>query len=152
MDELFLLISGGYEGYRPSFSNSPNSGYGQTQFSAPRDYSNGNYQRVRPIIDAFSWISPCIIWALFSTQPQKWTFSQTDTFPYLSLHRMVTNRTINVVLAKGLEGLVEEMLKPCDLKSYIWTTVNIQILKCICPAPSLSLLLWIDHTMPTLQC
>ncbi|XP_052008750.1 caprin-1b isoform X1 [Xyrauchen texanus] len=36
---------GGYDGYRPPFSNSANSGYGQTQFSAPRDYSNSNYQR-----------------------------------------------------------------------------------------------------------
>uniref|UniRef100_A0A3P9IYF0 Cell cycle associated protein 1b n=1 Tax=Oryzias latipes TaxID=8090 RepID=A0A3P9IYF0_ORYLA len=36
---------GGYDGYRPPFNNSPNSGYGQTQFSTPRDYSNGNYQR-----------------------------------------------------------------------------------------------------------
>ncbi|XP_012694581.1 caprin-1b isoform X2 [Clupea harengus] len=36
---------GGYDGYRPPFSNTPNSGYGQTQFSAPRDYSNSNYQR-----------------------------------------------------------------------------------------------------------
>ncbi|XP_024138578.1 caprin-1b isoform X2 [Oryzias melastigma] len=36
---------GGYDGYRPPFANSPNSGYGQTQFSTPRDYSNGNYQR-----------------------------------------------------------------------------------------------------------
>lgn len=36
---------GGYDGYRPPFNNTPNSGYGQTQFSTPRDYSNGNYQR-----------------------------------------------------------------------------------------------------------
>uniref|UniRef100_A0A1A8DAS7 Cell cycle associated protein 1 n=1 Tax=Nothobranchius kadleci TaxID=1051664 RepID=A0A1A8DAS7_NOTKA len=37
---------GGYEGYRPSFSNAPpTSGYGQTQFSASRDYSNSSYQR-----------------------------------------------------------------------------------------------------------
>uniref|UniRef100_A0AAQ6AHD3 Cell cycle associated protein 1b n=1 Tax=Amphiprion ocellaris TaxID=80972 RepID=A0AAQ6AHD3_AMPOC len=36
---------GGYEGYRPPFANTPNSGYGQTQFNTPRDYSNGNYQR-----------------------------------------------------------------------------------------------------------
>uniref|UniRef100_A0A9J7ZDS7 Cell cycle associated protein 1b n=1 Tax=Cyprinus carpio carpio TaxID=630221 RepID=A0A9J7ZDS7_CYPCA len=36
---------GGYDGYRPHFSNSANSGYGQTQFSAPRDYSNSGYQR-----------------------------------------------------------------------------------------------------------
>ncbi|KAL2093974.1 hypothetical protein ACEWY4_011286 [Coilia grayii] len=36
---------GGYDGYRPPFSNTANSGYGQTQFSAPRDYSNSNYQR-----------------------------------------------------------------------------------------------------------
>uniref|UniRef100_A0A3Q3J391 Cell cycle associated protein 1b n=1 Tax=Monopterus albus TaxID=43700 RepID=A0A3Q3J391_MONAL len=35
----------GYDGYRPPFANTPNSGYGQTQFSTPRDYSNGNYQR-----------------------------------------------------------------------------------------------------------
>ncbi|KAF4009376.1 hypothetical protein G4228_000310, partial [Cervus hanglu yarkandensis] len=35
---------GGYDGYRPSFStNTPNSGYTQSQFSAPRDYSG--YQR-----------------------------------------------------------------------------------------------------------
>uniref|UniRef100_A0AAX7UKQ9 Cell cycle associated protein 1b n=1 Tax=Astatotilapia calliptera TaxID=8154 RepID=A0AAX7UKQ9_ASTCA len=37
---------GGYDGYRAPFANSPNSGYGQTQYSTPRDYSNGNYQRV----------------------------------------------------------------------------------------------------------
>uniref|UniRef100_A0AAX7V2P1 Cell cycle associated protein 1b n=1 Tax=Astatotilapia calliptera TaxID=8154 RepID=A0AAX7V2P1_ASTCA len=36
---------GGYDGYRAPFANSPNSGYGQTQYSTPRDYSNGNYQR-----------------------------------------------------------------------------------------------------------
>uniref|UniRef100_G3P610 Cell cycle associated protein 1b n=1 Tax=Gasterosteus aculeatus aculeatus TaxID=481459 RepID=G3P610_GASAC len=36
---------GGYDGYRPPFANTPNSGYGQTQFNTPRDYSNGNYQR-----------------------------------------------------------------------------------------------------------
>jgi len=36
---------GGYDGYRPPFANTANSGYGQTQFSAPRDYSNSNYQR-----------------------------------------------------------------------------------------------------------
>ncbi|XP_037307944.2 caprin-1b isoform X1 [Pungitius pungitius] len=36
---------GGYDGYRPPFANTPNSGYGQTQFSTPRDYSNGNYPR-----------------------------------------------------------------------------------------------------------
>uniref|UniRef100_A0A672N5E9 Cell cycle associated protein 1 n=1 Tax=Sinocyclocheilus grahami TaxID=75366 RepID=A0A672N5E9_SINGR len=35
---------GGYDGYRPPF-NSANSGYGQTQFSVPRDYSNSGYQR-----------------------------------------------------------------------------------------------------------
>ncbi|XP_028285700.1 caprin-1b isoform X2 [Parambassis ranga] len=38
-------FKGGYEGYRPPFANTPNSGYGQTQFNTPRDYSNGNYQR-----------------------------------------------------------------------------------------------------------
>ncbi|XP_078077192.1 caprin-1b isoform X2 [Mustelus asterias] len=36
---------GGYESYRPTFSNTPNSGYGQSPFSAPRDYSNSGYQR-----------------------------------------------------------------------------------------------------------
>ncbi|XP_013884655.1 caprin-1b isoform X2 [Austrofundulus limnaeus] len=36
---------GGYDGYRPAFASTPNSGYGQTQFNTPRDYSNGNYQR-----------------------------------------------------------------------------------------------------------
>ncbi|XP_077050612.1 caprin-1b [Siphateles boraxobius] len=36
---------GGYDGYRPPFSNAANAGYGQTQFSSPRDYSNGSYQR-----------------------------------------------------------------------------------------------------------
>ncbi|KAG7267100.1 hypothetical protein CRUP_022392 [Coryphaenoides rupestris] len=36
---------GGYDNYRTPFSNTPNSGYGQTQFNTPRDYSNGNYQR-----------------------------------------------------------------------------------------------------------
>ncbi|XP_030056624.1 caprin-1 isoform X2 [Microcaecilia unicolor] len=34
---------GGYD-YRPSFPNTPNTGYTQSQFNAPRDYSN-NYQR-----------------------------------------------------------------------------------------------------------
>ncbi|XP_057186525.1 caprin-1a isoform X2 [Triplophysa rosa] len=33
---------GGYDGYRAPF---PNTGYGQTQFSTPRDYSNSTYQR-----------------------------------------------------------------------------------------------------------
>ncbi|KAM4617163.1 caprin-1 isoform 2-T2 [Discoglossus pictus] len=37
------LQTGGYD-YRPSFTNTPNSGYSQPQFSAPRDYTN-NYQR-----------------------------------------------------------------------------------------------------------
>lgn len=41
-----FLFSGGYDGYRPPFANTPNSGYGPTQFNTPRDYSNGNYQRV----------------------------------------------------------------------------------------------------------
>ncbi|XP_077178249.1 caprin-1 isoform X4 [Paroedura picta] len=36
-------VAGGYDGYRASFSNTPNSGYTQAQFNAPRDYSN--YQR-----------------------------------------------------------------------------------------------------------
>ncbi|KAL4613486.1 caprin-1-like isoform X1 [Arapaima gigas] len=36
---------GGYDGYRPPFPNAPNSGYGQAQFSTPRDYSNSSYQR-----------------------------------------------------------------------------------------------------------
>ncbi|XP_054632611.1 caprin-1b isoform X2 [Dunckerocampus dactyliophorus] len=36
---------GAYDGYRPPFANTPNSGYGQTQFNSPRDYSNGSYQR-----------------------------------------------------------------------------------------------------------
>ncbi|XP_077941308.1 caprin-1a isoform X2 [Gasterosteus aculeatus] len=36
---------GGYEGYRPPFSNAPSSGYGQTQFNTSRDYSNNTYQR-----------------------------------------------------------------------------------------------------------
>ncbi|NP_001080173.1 cell cycle associated protein 1 S homeolog [Xenopus laevis] len=35
---------GGYDGYRAAFPNTPNSGYPQAQFNAPRDYSN-NYQR-----------------------------------------------------------------------------------------------------------
>ncbi|XP_029438316.1 caprin-1 isoform X2 [Rhinatrema bivittatum] len=34
---------GGYD-YRPAFPNTPNTGYSQSQFNAPRDYSN-NYQR-----------------------------------------------------------------------------------------------------------
>lgn len=41
-----LSPSGGYEGYRPAFSNAPSSGYGQTQFNNSRDYSNNTYQRV----------------------------------------------------------------------------------------------------------
>ncbi|KAG7252502.1 hypothetical protein CRUP_000620, partial [Coryphaenoides rupestris] len=36
---------GGYDNYRTPFSNTPNSGYGQTQFKHTSDYSNGNYQR-----------------------------------------------------------------------------------------------------------
>ncbi|KAJ8396680.1 hypothetical protein AAFF_G00015180 [Aldrovandia affinis] len=36
---------GGYDGYRPPFSNTPSTAYGQPQFSAPRDYSSGSYQR-----------------------------------------------------------------------------------------------------------
>ncbi|XP_053139955.1 caprin-1 isoform X3 [Hemicordylus capensis] len=38
-----LIYKRSYDGYRPSFSNAPNSGYTQAQFNAPRDYSN--YQR-----------------------------------------------------------------------------------------------------------
>uniref|UniRef100_H3CVH1 Cell cycle associated protein 1a n=1 Tax=Tetraodon nigroviridis TaxID=99883 RepID=H3CVH1_TETNG len=37
--------SGGYEGYRPAFSNATSSSYGQTQFNSSRDYSNNTYQR-----------------------------------------------------------------------------------------------------------
>lgn len=36
---------GGYENYRPPFLNAPNSNYGQTQFTAPRDFSSSGYQR-----------------------------------------------------------------------------------------------------------
>ncbi|XP_072128754.1 caprin-1b isoform X1 [Mobula birostris] len=36
---------GGYESYRPPFSNTPSSNYGQSPFTAPRDYSNSGYQR-----------------------------------------------------------------------------------------------------------
>ncbi|XP_076842118.1 caprin-1b [Brachyhypopomus gauderio] len=36
---------GSYDGYRANFSGAPNPGYGQAQFSTPRDYSNSNYQR-----------------------------------------------------------------------------------------------------------
>ncbi|XP_076879907.1 caprin-1a [Brachyhypopomus gauderio] len=36
---------GGYDGYRPPFPNSPNAGYGQTQFNTPRDYASSTYQR-----------------------------------------------------------------------------------------------------------
>uniref|UniRef100_A0A8C4HHX7 Cell cycle associated protein 1a n=1 Tax=Dicentrarchus labrax TaxID=13489 RepID=A0A8C4HHX7_DICLA len=39
------LQSGGYDGYRPPFSNAPSSGYGQSQFNTSRDYSNNTYQR-----------------------------------------------------------------------------------------------------------
>ncbi len=46
-----LFISGGYDGYRPSFSN---TGYGQTQFSTPRDYSNCGYQRVSSTFDTIN--------------------------------------------------------------------------------------------------
>lgn len=35
---------GGYD-YRPPFTNAPNSSYGQTQFTASRDFSNNSYQR-----------------------------------------------------------------------------------------------------------
>ncbi len=56
MDESLevLFISGGYDGYRPPFSNSANSGYGQTQFSTPRDYSNCSYQRVSSTFDTIN--------------------------------------------------------------------------------------------------
>ncbi|KAG7271138.1 hypothetical protein CRUP_017761 [Coryphaenoides rupestris] len=33
------------DGYRPPFSNAPNSGYGQNQFNTTRDYPNSTYQR-----------------------------------------------------------------------------------------------------------
>lgn len=46
----FLLFLGGYDGYRPPFANAQNSGYGQNQFNTPRDYSNGNYQRVCKVL------------------------------------------------------------------------------------------------------
>ena len=45
--QIFILSAGAYDGYRAPFSNTPNSGYGQTQFNTPRDYSNSTYQRVR---------------------------------------------------------------------------------------------------------
>uniref|UniRef100_A0A672QQK9 Caprin-1-like n=1 Tax=Sinocyclocheilus grahami TaxID=75366 RepID=A0A672QQK9_SINGR len=45
LDQSLPNSTGGYDGYRPAFSNSANSGYGQTQFSMPRDYSNSSYQR-----------------------------------------------------------------------------------------------------------
>lgn len=35
---------GGYDNYRPPFANAPNS-YGQSQFTAPRDFSTNGYQR-----------------------------------------------------------------------------------------------------------
>ncbi|XP_039592224.1 caprin-1-like isoform X2 [Polypterus senegalus] len=35
---------GGYDGYRSSFTSTPSSGYGQSQFNTSRDYSN-NFQR-----------------------------------------------------------------------------------------------------------
>ncbi|XP_051779423.1 caprin-1-like isoform X3 [Erpetoichthys calabaricus] len=38
------LQSGGYDGYRSSFTSTPSSGYGQSQFNTSRDYSN-NFQR-----------------------------------------------------------------------------------------------------------
>uniref|UniRef100_A0A8B9H9J6 Cell cycle associated protein 1b n=1 Tax=Astyanax mexicanus TaxID=7994 RepID=A0A8B9H9J6_ASTMX len=40
-----INLIGGYDGYRPPFSGTPNSGYGQVQFGAARDYSNTSYQR-----------------------------------------------------------------------------------------------------------
>uniref|UniRef100_A0A8C2Z4D1 Cell cycle associated protein 1a n=1 Tax=Cyclopterus lumpus TaxID=8103 RepID=A0A8C2Z4D1_CYCLU len=40
-----IALAGGYEGYRPPFSNAPSGGYGQTQFNTSRDYSNNTYQR-----------------------------------------------------------------------------------------------------------
>ncbi|XP_076011582.1 caprin-1a isoform X1 [Genypterus blacodes] len=39
------LQSGGYENYRPPFSNASRSGYGQAQFNTSRDYSNNTYRR-----------------------------------------------------------------------------------------------------------
>ncbi|KAM8877430.1 caprin-1a isoform 1-T6 [Synchiropus picturatus] len=36
---------GGYEGYRPPFANTPSTGYAQSQFNTPRDFSNATYQR-----------------------------------------------------------------------------------------------------------
>lgn len=38
------------------------------------------------------------------------------TIPTAAISGMVTNRTINVVLAKGLEGSLEEVLQLCGLK------------------------------------
>ncbi|CAJ1049710.1 caprin-1a isoform X3 [Xyrichtys novacula] len=37
--------AGGYDAYRPPFSNTPNSGCGQIQFNTSRDYSSNTYQR-----------------------------------------------------------------------------------------------------------
>ncbi|XP_062917877.1 caprin-1b isoform X2 [Mobula hypostoma] len=43
--QAFYNSRGGYESYRPPFSNTPSSNYGQSPFTAPRDYSNSGYQR-----------------------------------------------------------------------------------------------------------
>ncbi|KAG5839157.1 hypothetical protein ANANG_G00201960 [Anguilla anguilla] len=40
-----VCFPGGYDCYRPPFSNTPSSTYGQPQFSSPRDYPNNGYQR-----------------------------------------------------------------------------------------------------------
>ena len=47
LETLYFCFVGGYnDNYRTPFPNTANSGYGQTQFNTPRDYPNGNYQRV----------------------------------------------------------------------------------------------------------
>lgn len=100
----FLLFSGGYDGYRPPFANTPNSGYGQNQFNTPRDYSNGNYQRVWKVLSA---IPPLFLF--FSVQQQFVT-----CFNFLCCTRMVINRTISEELVKDLEGFREAALRWYD--------------------------------------
>lgn len=104
-----FLFSGGYDGYRPPFANTPNSGYGQTQFNTPRDYSNGNYQRVWKkhsdlTLDLFTS-------SLLSVR----VVSKMSVFLFpLCCWRMVTNRTISAELVRDPEECREAALRQYD--------------------------------------
>lgn len=101
---IYIVPSGGYEGYRPPFSNAPSSGYGQTQFNTSRDYSNNTYQRVRSpfviiIINVLYNIVRCIV-----------IFLSLLNLPVVSLRRDIS-KTTSGALPKDLEVCQEEMLK-----------------------------------------